>query len=325
MIKNNSEKKQINGKEALLNFRIAEILGVRDIYSLIMLAFLTVLLLIYFQSLSNATDYILLNFLIAFWIISIAAINKKFEIRSIFLLFQRLSVIPIIFYIYMVTLELLPYINPNDIDIVLIEIDKWIFGVNPTEWIYQFSSPLLTEILQVSYGLFFVLIIINGIELHITNRNSEFNRFITIIMFSFYLTYILYLIFPAIGPRFTLHDFSLLSTELPGLYFTEIIRIQINAGAGLTVLVDDPAVIVNRDCMPSGHTALTIINIYLAFIFKTRFRYAILVIGIGVIISTIYLRYHYVIDVLAGILTAVLILILEPKISNYIHNIKQKF
>jgi membrane-associated phospholipid phosphatase len=313
-----------NNKRSWINFKIGEVLSVGDIYSLIMLVFLTFLLFYYYQSFKNVTDYIFLNTLILFWIISISTINEKFRAGRIFVLFQRLSIVPIIFYIYMLSLELLPYINPNDIDKILIDIDLFLFRVNPTQWIYQFSNPILTEMLQVAYWLFFLLLFINGIELHITKRDQQFNRFAAIIMFSFYLTYILYMIFPAIGPRFTLHDFSLLSSELPGLFLTEFLREQINAGAGIVGNVSDPAAIVNRDCMPSGHTALTIINIYLAFQFRTRMRYMILIIGICIIISTIYLRYHYVVDILAGILTAILILIIEPKLNRWLSRIKMK-
>ena len=35
-----------------------------------------------------------------------------------------------------------------DNDILLIKIDQDIFGVNPTQWIYRFANPLLTEFLD---------------------------------------------------------------------------------------------------------------------------------------------------------------------------------
>jgi membrane-associated phospholipid phosphatase len=311
-------------KEKLLDFKIGEILNVSDIYTIIMLGFLTLLLVYYFQSFRDVTDYIFLNALIFFWIISIGAINERFRAGRIFFLFQRLSIVPIIFYIYMLSLELLPHVNPNDIDQVLIYIDRWLFGVDPTIWVFQFANPVLTEILQVSYWLFFLLIFINGIELHLKKQDNQFKRFAAMVMFAFYLTYILYMIFPAIGPRFTLHDFASISTELPGLLFTEILREQINAGAGLVGTIADPAAEVNRDCMPSGHTALTIINIYLAFHFRTRFRYPIAIIGICIIISTVYLRYHYVVDIIAGILTAILVIILEPMIYKWLDKAKER-
>lgn len=324
MNKSSGDKtKRIN--EPLLNFKIGEILTVADVYTLFMIALYSVFLIILYQSIKDVTDYLFLNALIAFWIISIGTINSKFEAGRLFLLFQRLAIVPIIFYIYMLTHIILPKINTKILDGFFIQLDQYLFGLNPTEWIYQFSSPLLTEILQIFYWLFFFLIFINGIELHISKKDRQFKDFASMIMFSFYLTYILYIIFPVIGPRFTLHDFFILDQELPGLFFTEIIREQINAGAGLTGSETDPAALVNRDCMPSGHTALSIINTFLAFRYSTKFRWIILIVSIGIIISTIYLRYHYAIDVIAGIVTALLILIFEPQLRTFIKSIKDKY
>ena len=322
---NNKRTEARRKKDPLVNFKIGEILTVADVYTLFMIALYSVFLIIFYQSTKDVTDYLFLNALIAFWIISIGTINSKYEAGRLFLLFQRLAIVPIIFYIYMLTHIILPKMNPKILDGFFIQLDQYIFGFNPTEWIYQFSSPVLTEILQIFYWLFFFLIFINGIELHINKKDRQFRDFASMIMFSFYLTYILYIIFPVIGPRFTLHDFFMLDQELPGLFFTELIREQINAGAGLTGTEADPAAIVNRDCMPSGHTALSIINTFLAFKFSTRFRWFILIVSIGIIFSTIYLRYHYAIDVIAGIATALFILIFEPQLRAIIKKIKDKY
>lgn len=46
----------------------------------------------------------------------------------------------------------------RDYDDVLIAIDRWIFGVDPTHWLMQFATPWLTEILQLAYTLFYIQI-----------------------------------------------------------------------------------------------------------------------------------------------------------------------
>jgi hypothetical protein len=33
----------------------------------------------------------------------------------------------------------------------------WVFGVDPTEWLLQFSHPFITEVLQIAYTLFYFL------------------------------------------------------------------------------------------------------------------------------------------------------------------------
>jgi membrane-associated phospholipid phosphatase len=128
----------------------------------------------------------------------------------------------------------------------------------------------------------------------------------------------LYLFVPAIGPRFTLYEFSQLSVELPGLYFTDYLREIINTGGGI-INPNMPAIDqINRDCMPSGHTMITIITIILSFRYKSKLKYPILIIGSSLIFSTVYLRYHYVIDVFAGFIFAYISLYLEKRIHRLI-------
>lgn len=64
----------------------------------------------------------------------------------------------------------------------------------------------------------------------------------------------------------------------------------------------DSLATVNRDTFPSGHTELTLTAIYLAFTLKAKIRWGLFVVGTLLIISTVYMRYHYVVDVMAGML-----------------------
>jgi len=70
-------------------------------------------------------------------------------------------VAPLVFFTFK---ELYFMIKPihrgNDYDDWLIAADRWIFGVNPTEWLAQFSHPALTELLQIAYTLFYVFFLI---------------------------------------------------------------------------------------------------------------------------------------------------------------------
>ena len=125
---------------------------------------------------------------------------------------------------------------------------------------------------------------------------------------------------PAIGPRFTLHEFGTLNSELPGLWLTDFFRELVNLGGGVSSDTPNPAEIVNRDCMPSGHTMMTLISIICAFKLKSCYKWLILVIGISLIFSTVYLRYHYVVDVIAGIGFAIITMWIEPKIEKYLRN-----
>jgi membrane-associated phospholipid phosphatase len=186
-------------------------------------------------------------------------------------------------------------------DDFLISIDRFIFGTDPTVELYKISNPVLTELLQIVYATFFFLPIILCVEFILKNRTIELDYSSFIIVYGFILSFIGYLLVPAIGPRFTLHDFATNNIEMPGLFLTDMLREIVNSGESIPSGTINPARVVQRDVFPSGHTQMTLLVIFLAFRFKSRLKYFFLINGTLLIFATVYLRYHYVIDLIAGI------------------------
>lgn len=308
-LKNSEHKKSLLSRDIFL---------ITDVYTLAMLGLYSLLAVILFGSLTQAENLLFLNGALVLGIIAIAVASSRISGNGLFKLFRRLYLAPLIFLIYSQVQHYIRVVNPYFYDDLLIIWDKWIFGVNPTEWMMCITNPILTEYLQFCYVMYFVLPIIQAVELHRSGKDKHFNEFASNILFNYYISYLLYFILPAVGPRFTLHLFELNNIEMPGLFLADFFREMINRGAGILPGAADPALMVNRDCFPSGHTMITLANIILAFKFKSKFRIFILVIGGSLIFSTVYLRYHYVVDVIAGILLAMLVLWLEPKLRSII-------
>ena len=191
-------------------------------------------------------------------------------------------------------------INPTDYDQLFIAIDHWMFGVNPTQWLDQFSNPLLTEILQTAYFSYYLIFILVGVEIYRRYPIEKFDHAAFLIVYGFYLSYLGYFLLPAVGPRFTLHNFAQIDHDLPGLFLTPIFRAIINAGESIPRGSPNPIEFVQRDVFPSGHTQLTLICTYLAYHYRLRSRWFIAALAALLIIGTVYLRYHYVIDLIAG-------------------------
>ncbi|MDX9789984.1 MAG: phosphatase PAP2 family protein [Candidatus Kapabacteria bacterium] len=295
-------------------------LTMSDIYTLFMLILYTLLALIFYNSLDTPLLLTVTNVAIVSFVIYISMITERFKKNKNFLLFRRVYIAPIIFVIYSQIHNYIPLVNPELYDLTLIKWDYAIFGVNPTEWIYRISNPVLTEYLQFSYMLYFVMPIAHGVELHFRRKDAELDYFTRNVLFAFYLSYLLYFFMPAIGPRFFIHDFATLSNELPGIWLTEFFRSIVNNGGGIPIGVGNPAEYVNRDCMPSGHTMITLVNVYLVFKNKSKFRIPIFIFSMSLIFATIYLRYHYAVDVFAGILFAYISIRVEPFIRNLVKN-----
>jgi membrane-associated phospholipid phosphatase len=207
-----------------------------------------------------------------------------------------------ILYIFKQVYVIVYSLKPADWDGIFMRMDFSIFGLNPTQWTHQFANPFLTEFLQIIYVYYYPMIVVFGVELYVWHRYKEFKYTIFILFFSFYLSYLLYLIFPANGPRFHLHDFYSINSELPGIYFTEFIRSVINFGESIPPGVSNPQDYVQRDAMPSLHTITAFLIMYLSWKFKSRSFWFYMPYFLCMVSATIYLRYHYVVDILGGLI-----------------------
>jgi membrane-associated phospholipid phosphatase len=213
---------------------------------------------------------------------------------------HRWYLYPAVVFVYMEVDLMNRPIHSVDYDYLLITIDYWLFGVNPTQWVYQFAHPVITELLQVAYFSYYLLFIALGVEIYRTHDVDDFDRVGFLVVYGFFLSYLGYFTLPAVGPRFTLHDFGLMNQELPGLLLTEPLRAFVNSGGGIPAGAVDPVQYVHRDVFPSGHTQLSLVCVYLAYEYKLSSRYMMAVIVALLIVATVYLRYHYVIDLVAG-------------------------
>lgn len=300
---------------------IISVLTISDAYTLGMLIIYSFLCLLFWNQLEapllNLSSYLLVSSAV----IGFAVISSKYKGGKLFTLVRRLYIIPVVFFIYSNIHLFIPLVNPDDYDNVLIAWDYALFGVNPTEWLNQFATPILTEYLQLSYMMFYVIPFVLGVEFTLRERDDRFFDFARLVIFGFFVSYLLYFFMPAIGPRFTVHEFAALNSELPGLFLTNTFRNMVNAGGGVFPETLNPAEIINRDCMPSGHTMMTFVGIIIAFNFNSKFKWIILFIGLSLIFSTVYLRYHYVVDVMAGIIFAILTIWIEPKLEKLLKNL----
>lgn len=195
---------------------------------------------------------------------------------------------------------LVPLINPHDIDNFLIQIDRYLFlGNDPSVLFESFTYPIITEILQIAYTTFYLMpLTICGV-LYFKGQKIGFHIIATAILLGYYTSYLGYYLCPAIGPRFTLSELQ--NFPLTGMLAYDFIRSTLDTFEGVT-----------RDCFPSGHTLISALAAMMAYKYrKSAFRGYTLWATL-IIIATVYLRYHYVVDVIAGFIIAYLIYRVNP-------------
>lgn len=308
-------------REPLLAIRLRDTLSMLDVCTLFILALYSLLSLVFYAIVENASENILMNCTIATTVIALG-IGDKLHGGRFFKFTRQFYIVPIIYLMYTQVHSYIGIFHSQDYDDLLIAWDYAIFGVNPTEWLYQYSFPALTEYLQFTYMLFYLMPVMQALELYCKDRYTVLKQFAYIIALGYFVSHLLYFFLPAVGPRFTLHDFAAIDLELPGLWLAETFRTYVNAGGNIAADTPDPLAVVHRDCMPSGHTMVTLINIALGFRFHSSLRWVFLVIGSSLIFSTVYLRYHYVVDLFAGAVFAALVLIIAPKLHRWV---RQKY
>src|SRR5207247_6518089 len=97
---------------------------------------------------------------------------------------------------------LIPLIHPYDFDATLAGIDQRFLGVHPTVWLERFTWPPLSEVLQLAYSTYYFLPLVLGVVLWRKGWFEEFDFWVFIVVLGFYVSYVGYIAFPAIGPRF---------------------------------------------------------------------------------------------------------------------------
>jgi membrane-associated phospholipid phosphatase len=183
-----------------------------------------------------------------------------------------------------------PAANPGRDD-WLVAADRFLFGVDPTVWLQRFVRPRLTDVMYVAYCLYFVMPF--AVAGYIWRRRTvgDLRRYIFIVVLSFFVSYTGYFLVPAKGPRVALanaHSVTLAVTPISKAVVDGMNFVERN----------------KNDVFPSGHVMLTAVCLLLALQLKPRLFLLLLPIGLGVFVSTVYCRYHYVIDVIAGLLLA---------------------
>jgi membrane-associated phospholipid phosphatase len=273
-----------------------------DVLSLAVIAVLSAVTLAFNRSLP-AWEWLIVRYcLLAFAIVSIALSASSLHIWKpvrILYAFLPILIIPVIFDSLG---DLIPGIWKRYFDDFLIRIDYKLFGVNPTVWMERFIHPVLTDILQIAYSSYYFIPISLGILLYVRNKKKDFDEAVFGIVLCFYLSYIGYLLFPAVGPRFTLK-------HLQTVDFQE---------SPMAVAIQN---MLNRlentktDAFPSGHTAVALMTLYYAWKCREKVLFRILLpVVSALVISTVYLRYHYVIDVVAGVLVTAVTICLAPRV-----------
>lgn len=204
-------------------------------------------------------------------------------------------------------------------------LDELIFRGHLDVWFQKIVSAKLTEAFAFFYNGLYLFPIVVGMTLYLQWRHREFRAFLLAFIVAGWVGYLGYLLVPVIGPRYFYPE--LYSVPLYATKVTDSLRetaMQTASEAGMRFLalaeqVSDRAAYGGqypRNCFPSLHTAWGVVVLICSYRYTRPLFYILAIPLLWMIAATSYLRFHYMVDVLAGVLLAVLMVTLMPRLDH---------
>jgi membrane-associated phospholipid phosphatase len=172
--------------------------------------------------------------------------------------------------------------------------DRWLIlfdynfgGVHPAAWFSRFAAPGLNEFMQFSYMTYFLYLVILPAMLYAQERRAAFWTVMVATAIAHYSVYVIAVLLPVESPYFALASLRL--APLEGGAFTTTIEFIERFGR------------VHGGAFPSAHVAGSMVALLAARRYKHWLFWIYLPLFLSMCVATVYGRYHYIADVLAGI------------------------
>lgn len=199
------------------------------------------------------------------------------------------------------------YVNPHDIQAYLAAAEEWLFGGQPVLWAQRYVTPARTEFFNFFYANFYLVAPSVVMVLWVSGKKAEARHVLLGVILCFYTGYVLYVLFPAAPPRLYFSSLGLFTVSLKGGPITSF----------QNALIDMMPNHAARAAFPSLHSAVSCLSLYYAWRYCRWFFPILLVFVCGLLMSTVYLRHHWVVDLLAGVLLVPWTLWLAPRFERF--------
>jgi len=198
--------------------------------------------------------------------------------------------------------------NPTDYDTLLLRADLAVFGFDITRWFEPFTGKGLTELLTLSYFSYYVFPTLTFVLLYFGKDPAAFTKarnYLLAIVIGWYGAFVFYIILPAAGPDIAFPEHY--TVPIQGLSPLTNMYLE-NLGKYLKESFV-------RNTFPSMHFGIILITNYFAYRFKRKyFWFATLPVGTLLAIATVYLRQHYLIDLVGSLPVAAISIYLADKL-----------
>lgn len=184
---------------------------------------------------------------------------------------------------------------------ILMKFDLWLFGVPPPVALEKIANPILTDIMACFYASYFFVPITLLFYLYMKGEKSVFFLASTCIILCFYIGFIGYVTVPMMPPRFFIRN-KFQEPFLKGMFIHDLMESVYSA--------HNPA--EEWGAFPSLHVGVSTVALIITYRFRNltpfmkKFLFIFTFICLGLWFSTLYLRHHWFVDIVAGWFVAII-------------------
>jgi membrane-associated phospholipid phosphatase len=250
------------------------------------LVWLNTLLIFFHQNVAHATRHFAIHAAIAIGIVCL--VRAAADSRSEVVRFARhWYPLPLYIFLFEELQGLVHIIYPGWFDRWFIEFDYNFAGVHPSVWLARFSNPALNDFMQFAYMTYFLYLVVLPAILYSQRERLAYWTVMVSTAIAHYSVYVIAVLLPVESPYHALA--SLQSKPLTGGYFTATIDLIERFGR------------VHGAAFPSAHVAGSMVAILASWRYRRWLFWICLPFFVSMCVATVYGRYHYVADVLAGL------------------------
>jgi membrane-associated phospholipid phosphatase len=252
------------------------------------LGWVVAVLLIFHRNLAHAPAYFALHMAIGIAVVGLAAAASESRNRA--LQFARCWYpLPLYLFFFEELGGFVHAIFPGWIDQWLIDFDfRFAGGVQPAVWFGRFARPGLNDFMQFAYLTYFVYLALLPAVLYARRDHGAYWTTMTATAVAHYSVYVIAVLLPTESPY---HVFAWLRAQpLEGKYCTAVINFIEGFGR------------VHGAAFPSAHVAGAMVAMCAAWRYRRWLFWVCVPFFASMCVATVYGRYHYVADVLAGLL-----------------------
>ena len=187
---------------------------------------------------------------------------------------------------------------PKYFDDKIIEWEGRLFNGQPSVYLSGcFPSRGVSELLHLCYFSYYPIVFGLAAVLYFQGRHEAFHEVVFAEILTFNLCLIWYIFMPVAGPRY---QFEKISGPLADGYVFKLVHMILSGASS------------KGTAFPSSHCAIGVIVVLYAARYHLGAFTILCPFGVGLVVGTVYGRFHYALDTIAGTTLAVIVFGVTP-------------